>query len=200
MIAIEMVKAGRRDIRSAPTRPSILVQTCFQKGLLLLRCGASAVRLCPPLVITREQAEIALSIIEDALVEMEHGTAHRTKRRPRRGRVEAGHWVTDHARRPSPPSGPARGRIRRPGRLVSLNPSTGEPLGSRPHGDARTIRRCVATAQETFSAGGWSQPPSGAKSSARSARPCARRSRTWACSSRSRRARSARRAKAKCRK
>jgi hypothetical protein len=37
------------------------------------------VRLCPPLLITQEQAEIALSIIEEALVEIEHGKAHRTK-------------------------------------------------------------------------------------------------------------------------
>jgi 4-aminobutyrate aminotransferase len=78
MLAIEMVKTDAAHSPD-PDAAELLVQTCFQKGLLLLRCGASAVRLCPPLVITQEQAEIALSIIEEALVEMEHGTAHRTK-------------------------------------------------------------------------------------------------------------------------
>ena len=55
------------------------MQTCFQKGLLLLRCGASSVRLCPPLVITREQAETALALIEEALVDLEKGDVHRTR-------------------------------------------------------------------------------------------------------------------------
>jgi 4-aminobutyrate aminotransferase len=83
MLAIEMVKTGaaKSADREAPDPEAaeMLVQTCFQKGLLLLRCGASSVRLCPPLVITQEQAELALSIIEAALVEREHWTAHRTQ-------------------------------------------------------------------------------------------------------------------------
>ena len=68
MIGVELVKS---DGTPAPTAPSQLVQGCFQKGLLLLRCGESAIRLCPPLVITQEQAETALCIIEDALSEIE---------------------------------------------------------------------------------------------------------------------------------
>jgi 4-aminobutyrate aminotransferase len=83
MLAIEMVKpgAGQSPDPDAPDPDAAeqLVQTCFQKGLLLLRCGESAVRLCPPLVITQEHAEIALSIIEESLVELEKGTARRTK-------------------------------------------------------------------------------------------------------------------------
>ena len=63
----------------APEAAEQLVQTCFQKGLLLLRCGVSSVRLCPPLVITREQAETALALIEEALVDMEKGDVHRTR-------------------------------------------------------------------------------------------------------------------------
>jgi 4-aminobutyrate aminotransferase len=81
MLAIEIVKPGA-DQAPDPDAAEQLVQTCFQKGLLLLRCGASAVRICPPLVITQEQAEIALSIIEAALVEMEKGKAHRTSGPP----------------------------------------------------------------------------------------------------------------------
>ena len=41
--------------------------------------ASSAVRLCPPLVITREQAETALALIEEALVDMEMGDVHRTR-------------------------------------------------------------------------------------------------------------------------
>ena len=70
MLAIELVQPGS-DPLPAPDAAERLVQTCFHKGLLLLRCGASAVRLCPPLVITREQVETALAIIGESLAEME---------------------------------------------------------------------------------------------------------------------------------
>jgi len=70
MLAIELIEPGT-DQLPAPDAAERLVQTCFQKGLLLLRCGASAVRLCPPLVITRQQAETALAIISETLTEME---------------------------------------------------------------------------------------------------------------------------------
>lgn len=44
-----------------------LVQTAFERGLLLLTAGTRAVRICPPLVIDREEAATGLQIIADAL-------------------------------------------------------------------------------------------------------------------------------------
>jgi 4-aminobutyrate aminotransferase len=44
-----------------------LLQAAFQRGLLLLPCGASTIRLCPPLILTRAQVDEAISIIEEAL-------------------------------------------------------------------------------------------------------------------------------------
>ena len=41
-------------------------QECFRRGMLVLTCGERAVRLAPPLVITPEQAEIAVSIFAEA--------------------------------------------------------------------------------------------------------------------------------------
>jgi 4-aminobutyrate aminotransferase len=41
-------------------------QACFERGLLVLTCGYRGIRLAPPLVVTAEQADAALSIIEDA--------------------------------------------------------------------------------------------------------------------------------------
>ncbi len=83
MIGVELVENDRAR-RPAPASAERLMQTCFQKGLLLLRAGESAIRLCPPLVITREQAETALSIIEEALTEIETQTA------PPTGALQAG--------------------------------------------------------------------------------------------------------------
>jgi 4-aminobutyrate aminotransferase len=44
-----------------------LERACFQRGLLVLTCGERSVRLAPPLVVTRGQADTALSIMDDAL-------------------------------------------------------------------------------------------------------------------------------------
>jgi 4-aminobutyrate aminotransferase len=42
-------------------------RACFERGLLVLTCGDRSIRLAPPLVVSREQADTALSIIDDAL-------------------------------------------------------------------------------------------------------------------------------------
>jgi len=44
-----------------------LVQSAFERGLLLLTAGTRAVRICPPLVIDREEAATGLEIISTAL-------------------------------------------------------------------------------------------------------------------------------------
>jgi 4-aminobutyrate aminotransferase len=46
---------------------SQLVQAAFERGLLLLTAGTRAVRICPPLVIDREEAATGLEIISAAL-------------------------------------------------------------------------------------------------------------------------------------
>jgi 4-aminobutyrate aminotransferase len=46
-----------------------ILQAAFYRGLLLLGCGKSAIRFCPPLVIDSEQIQIALDIINGILLE-----------------------------------------------------------------------------------------------------------------------------------
>jgi 4-aminobutyrate aminotransferase len=43
---------------------------CFRRGLLVLEAGESAVRLSPPLVVTREQCEVALHLLDQAVEEV----------------------------------------------------------------------------------------------------------------------------------
>src|SRR4030095_10333402 len=45
-----------------------VMQKSFESGLLLLGCGESTLRFCPPLVVTEEQVAIAVDIFESALV------------------------------------------------------------------------------------------------------------------------------------
>jgi 4-aminobutyrate aminotransferase len=39
----------------------------FERGLLILGCGQNSIRLCPPLIISRDQADFALDTLEDCL-------------------------------------------------------------------------------------------------------------------------------------
>ena len=42
---------------------------------MLLGCGESAIRLCPALVVTREEAETAVRILDAAFAEVERTAA-----------------------------------------------------------------------------------------------------------------------------
>ncbi len=48
-------------------------EAAFHRGLLLLGCGDDAIRMSPPLVLRRDQAESALEIFEEAVAEVESG-------------------------------------------------------------------------------------------------------------------------------
>ena len=70
MIGIDLVKDKATKEHATEERDH-LVRLCFQKGLLVLGCGSSTLRLMPPLCVDQEQADIALDIIEDALNKIE---------------------------------------------------------------------------------------------------------------------------------
>jgi 4-aminobutyrate aminotransferase len=72
MIGIDLVKDKQTRAHAGAERDRV-VDLAFEKGLLILGAGASAIRLCPPLIVTKEQADIALDIIEDCIVEVEKG-------------------------------------------------------------------------------------------------------------------------------
>jgi 4-aminobutyrate aminotransferase len=67
MIGIELVR-DRQSKERATTERDRVVRECFSRGLLVLGAGQNSVRLCPPLVLTKEQADVALRILDDALV------------------------------------------------------------------------------------------------------------------------------------
>ena len=68
MLAIDLVK-DRQTMEPDVELRNALVQSCFLKGLLLLGCGQSAIRFCPPLVIHERDAATAVRILDQALVE-----------------------------------------------------------------------------------------------------------------------------------
>jgi len=73
MIGIELVKdkATREPAVEARNRVETLA---FERGLIVLGCGETSLRLSPALIVTKEEATVALDILEDVLtaVEREH--------------------------------------------------------------------------------------------------------------------------------
>jgi 4-aminobutyrate aminotransferase len=70
MIGIELVKdkATREPAVDLRNRVETLA---FERGLLVLGCGECSLRLSPPLIVSEEEATVALDILEDALTEAE---------------------------------------------------------------------------------------------------------------------------------
>jgi 4-aminobutyrate aminotransferase len=66
MIGIELVRDQGTKER-APELRDRLVQMCFERGVLLLGAGPNSIRICPPLVLTRDQADFAVDTIEECL-------------------------------------------------------------------------------------------------------------------------------------
>jgi 4-aminobutyrate aminotransferase len=61
MRAIDVVRPGTDEPN--PELREQIVQTAFQHGLLLLGCGESAIRFCPPLCITSAQVQVGLGVL-----------------------------------------------------------------------------------------------------------------------------------------
>ena len=70
MIGIELVKdkATREPATALRNRWETIA---FEKGLMVLGCGETSLRLCPPLIVSEQEATVALDILEESLVQVE---------------------------------------------------------------------------------------------------------------------------------
>jgi 4-aminobutyrate aminotransferase len=66
MIGIELVRDRQTKERAGRERDAV-VREAFSRGLLVLGAGANAIRLCPPLVLSKAQADTALAILDQAI-------------------------------------------------------------------------------------------------------------------------------------
>jgi 4-aminobutyrate aminotransferase len=67
MIGVEIVRDKESRTPAGALRDRI-VELAFGRGLLLLGCGESTIRLCPPLIVTQQETDIALDILEECIV------------------------------------------------------------------------------------------------------------------------------------
>lgn len=70
MIGVELVRDRTTKERADREREAV-VTAAFNRGLLVLGAGKNSVRFSPPLVLTREQADVAVGIFDEALTEVE---------------------------------------------------------------------------------------------------------------------------------
>lgn len=66
MIGVEFARPDERLTPDPKLRDQVM-QKCFEKGLLLLSCGESTLRFCPPLIVTRELSDTAVEIFDQVL-------------------------------------------------------------------------------------------------------------------------------------
>jgi 4-aminobutyrate aminotransferase len=66
MIGVEMVRDQATRER-APEMRDRVIDLAFERGLLVLGAGENSLRLCPPLVVTRDQCDFAIETLEECL-------------------------------------------------------------------------------------------------------------------------------------
>jgi 4-aminobutyrate aminotransferase len=69
MIGVEFARSDASRTPDAQLRNQVM-QKCFEKGLLVLSCGESTVRFCPPLIVNRAEVDTAVEIFAAALREL----------------------------------------------------------------------------------------------------------------------------------
>ena len=69
MIGVEFVRDRQTKERAVEERDRV-VQAMFERGVLVLGAGKNAIRLCPPLVVTKAQADDVIRLLDEVLGEV----------------------------------------------------------------------------------------------------------------------------------
>lgn len=69
MVGMELVKDRGSKVPATKEKEAV-IQASFRRGLLLLGCGASTIRFCPPLVISKADVDTAVEILDEVLGEV----------------------------------------------------------------------------------------------------------------------------------
>lgn len=66
MIGVEFVES-KASMTAAPELRDRVEIECFNRGLIILGCGTSTIRWSPPLILTKENVDVALEIFDGAI-------------------------------------------------------------------------------------------------------------------------------------
>ncbi len=70
MIGVDIVKDQKTREYGNAERDRI-VESAFERGVLFLGCGPSSVRIAPPLVVTKDEADVAIDTLEESIAAVE---------------------------------------------------------------------------------------------------------------------------------
>jgi 4-aminobutyrate aminotransferase-like enzyme len=70
MIGMEIVESKEKK-KPAPKKTAEIMMRSWRRGVAVITCGVSTIRIAPPLNITSELVDPALDIIEDVAREIE---------------------------------------------------------------------------------------------------------------------------------
>jgi 4-aminobutyrate aminotransferase len=66
MLGVEIVSDKAKKTIAGKQRDRI-VELAFERGLLFLGAGESTVRLSPPLIVSQEEGDVALDVLEECI-------------------------------------------------------------------------------------------------------------------------------------
>lgn len=66
MLGVEFV-TDRETLKADPELRDRIEMACFERGLIILGCGTSTIRWSPPLILSRENVDVALDIFDAAI-------------------------------------------------------------------------------------------------------------------------------------
>ena len=66
MVGVEFVES-KETMNAAPELRDRIEMACFERGLIILGCGTSTIRWSPPLILTKENVDVALEIFDEAV-------------------------------------------------------------------------------------------------------------------------------------
>jgi len=70
MIGVEIVE-NKKTKKPGKEKASEIMNRCWKRGVAVITCGASTIRIAPPLNITKELVDASMEIIEDTMKEVE---------------------------------------------------------------------------------------------------------------------------------
>ena len=68
MLGVEFVK-DKESLEADPELRDRVEMACFNKGLIILGCGSNSIRFSPPLILAKENVDVALEIFDEAIEE-----------------------------------------------------------------------------------------------------------------------------------
>jgi 4-aminobutyrate aminotransferase len=72
MVGVELVKDKHSKEHASEERDRV-VELAFERGVLFLGCGPSTVRISPSLVVTKDEADVAVDVLEECVSIVEKG-------------------------------------------------------------------------------------------------------------------------------